>query len=216
MPIKQIRSFLIAKSYDFAMRSTERRCLRQWRQELLSHAQGDVLEIGAGTGINLPHYPKEVTCLILSEPDIHMRRKLQKRVAQIPTLTAEITPWEAAKISSDDNSFDTIVSTLVLCSVPNLQSSLAEIYRLLRPHGKLLFLEHVLSDHLPTRNWQHRIEPLWSLCAGECKLTRDTATAIKFAGLTIDHLTDSPMIGAPSFVSRTIRGIAQKVPSPIA
>lgn len=216
MPFKQIRSYLIAKTYDRAMRSTEKRCLRQWRGDLLQHATGDVLEIGAGTGINLQHYPDTITRLVLSEPDRQMRLKLEERLAQQGQRHINIIPHGIDDIVAADDSFDVVVSTLVLCSVREQKSALNKIYRLLRPGGKLVFLEHVASDHPPTRQWQHRLEPIWSLCAGDCKLTRDTATAIEIAGLKIDQLTDAPMLGAPAFVSRTVRGIATKPLSSIA
>ena len=213
---KQIRSFFIAKSYDLAMRATEKRCLQQWRHELLQHATGEGLEIGAGTGINLPHYPATVTRLVLSEPDRQMRLKLEARLSQYKNRQIDVVAWDADNIAMADHSFDTIVSTLVLCSVPDQPATLAELWRLLRPGGKLIFLEHVLSNHPPTQQWQHRLEPIWSLCAGDCKLTRDTATAIKTAGFTIEELTDAPMVGTPAFVSRTVRGIATKLSSSVA
>ena len=210
MFIKRIRSFLIAKSYDFAMRSTEQHCLQQWRKELLTQAHGDLLEIGAGTGINLPHYPAAVTRMLLSEPDAQMRKLLQRKTAQIQNHKIDIAHWDAELIDLPDASFDTIVSTLVLCSVVNLETSLKEIYRLLRPDGKLLFIEHVISDQPAIQLWQRRIEPFWSFFSGDCQLTRDTATAISSAGLSIEHLTEAPMIGAPAFIRKTIRGSAKK------
>lgn len=210
MFLQQIRSFLIAKSYNFAMASTEKRCLNQWRKELLGSASGDLLEIGAGTGVNLPHYHAKIDSIILSEPDQQMRKHLQRKIAQTTNDSFTIKPWEAEKIDLPDASFDTIVSTLVLCSVPCLNSSLKEIYRLLRPGGKLLFLEHIASDQQATFKWQQRIEPLWSLCAGNCRLTRDTATAIDNNGFNIEKLIEAPMTGAPNFVARTIRGVARK------
>ncbi len=210
MLLQQIRSFLIAKSYNFAMAGTEKRCLNQWRKDLLGFASGDLLEIGAGTGVNLPHYHAKISSITLSEPDQQMRKHLQRTVAQTTNDNFTIKPWEAAEIDLPDASFDTIVSTLVLCSVPCLTSSLNEIYRLLRPGGKLLFLEHIASDQQDTFKWQQRIEPIWSLCAGNCRLTRDTATAISNCGLSIEQLIDAPMDGTPNFVSRTIRGIAVK------
>ncbi len=210
MPIKKIRSFLIAKSYDYAMRSTEKNCLQKWRKELLSHAKGDLLEIGAGTGVNLPHYPEAVTRIILSEPDQQMRKNLLRKTKKNQKDRLDVTHWDAEAIEMPDASFDTIVSTLVLCSVSSLENSLQEIYRLLRPNGTFLFLEHIISNHQPTRNWQHRIEPFWSFCAGDCRLTRDTATAIHSAGFRIEQLTEAPMTGAPAFVRRTIRGTAKK------
>ena len=210
MFLKQIRSYIIAKSYDYAMLSTEKRCLHDWRKKLLAQAHGDLLEIGAGTGVNLPHYPDSVARMTLSEPDAQMRKHLHRKTEQFQRQRLNITPWGAESIEMSDASFDTIVSTLVLCSVPNLEESLSEIYRLLRPDGVLLFLEHVISDHPATRTWQHRIEPLWGLCAGNCHLTRDTATAILATGLNIEQLTEAPMTGAPAFVQRTIRGAARK------
>jgi ubiquinone/menaquinone biosynthesis C-methylase UbiE len=209
--LKQIRSFFMAKSYDRAMRATEKRCLQRWRHELLQHATGEVLEIGAGTGINLPHYPVTVSRLVLSEPDRQMRLKLDKRLSQHDGHKIDVTTWDADNIAAEDHSFDTIVSTLVLCSVPDQLAALAELHRLLRPGGKLIFIEHVLSDHPPTQQWQHRLEPVWSLCAGDCKLTRNTAAAIEATGFSIEQLTDAPMVGTPAFVSRTVRGIATKL-----
>jgi len=210
MPFNKVRSFLIAKSYDYFMRSTEKNCLHEWRGELLSQARGDLLEIGAGSGVNLPHYPETITRMVLSEPDAQMRKKLLRKTAQRQNSKLQITPWRADSIEMPDASFDTIVSTLVLCSVPSLETSLQEIHRLLRPNGVLLFLEHVLSDHPPTAIWQRRIEPFWSFCAGNCRLTRSTASAIDAAGLKIEQLTEAPMTGTPAFVCRTIRGAARK------
>ena len=210
MPIKKVRSFIIAKTYDYAMRSTEKKCLSGWRKDLLSHASGDLLEIGAGTGVNLPHYPEAVTRIVLSEPDAQMRKNLQKKTVEKQKDKLNITHWDAEAIEMPDASFDTIVSTLVLCSVPSPETSLKEIYRLLRPNGVLLFLEHIASDHPPTLIWQRRIEPFWSLCAGNCRLTRDTAATINAAGLNIEQLTEAPMTGTPAFVRRTIRGVARK------
>jgi len=200
----------MAKSYDYAMRSTEKKCLQQWRANLLSQAKGDLLEIGAGTGVNIPHYPENVSRITLSEPDMQMRKILEHKTLTVQESRINITPWGVESIDMPNSSFDTIVSTLVLCSVPNLEKSLKEIYRLLRPQGTFLFLEHVISDHPPTLNWQRRIEPFWSFCAGNCRLTRDTSTAIHAAGLKIEQLTEAPMIGVPAFVRRTIRGSATK------
>ncbi len=209
MPIKKIRSYLIAKAYDFAMQATERRCLSAWRQELFAFARGDLLEIGAGTGVNLHHYPEQAKRIVLCEPDGQMRKVLAGNSARYQR-DVEIRKDRAEKIDLPDASFDTVVSTLVLCSVHCQQTALKEIYRLLRPDGRLIFLEHIISAHPKTRAWQQRIEPLWSFCAGDCRLTRDTPKAIQGAGFHIDHLTDAPMAGAPAFVKRTVRGIARK------
>ncbi len=208
-PLKKIRSLLMAASYDLLMNSTEQRCLSAWRRDLLGAARGDLLEIGAGTGLNLAYYPDRTASLTLSEPDPYMRRKLKEKLAgQLRPVT--LAPWVAEDIALPDSSFDTVVSTLVLCSVGCLRSSLQEIYRILRPGGQLLFMEHIVSDHPGTRRWQKRLEPAWSLCAGDCRLTRDTGSAITAAGLIIEQLREEAMVGTPAFVSRTIRGVARK------
>ena len=197
-----LRSYLIARIYDLAMSGTERRCLGPWRGELLAQAEGDLLEIGAGTGANLPHYPPTTRRITLCEPDSQMRRRLQVKSREKPGRAVAIARWPAEKIDLPDASFDTIVSTLVLCSVTSLDNSLREIYRLLRPGGKLLFLEHVISDRPATRVWQHRIEPFWSFCAGDCRLTRDTENAIRSAGLRIRKTDRSATDRSPGFCAQ--------------
>ena len=210
MPIKNIRSLLIAKTYDFAMKGAEQRCLAKWRKEILAAARGDLLEIGAGTGMNIQHYPRQTSTITLSEPDFQMRKQLSRKVDKLKDQRINVIDWEAESVNRPDSSFDTIVSTLVLCSVNCQSSSLKEIYRLLRPGGSLLFMEHVISDQSKILAWQHRIEPFWSFCAGDCRLTRDTGKAILSAGFNMEWLTEEPMLGAPAFVKRTIRGVAKK------
>ena len=208
--LKQLRSRLIAGIYDIALAPTERRCLGEWRRELLAQSEGTLLEIGAGTGINLRYYPQQATRILLCEPDPQMRQQLQIKTAHAAQTRVEITGWQAEAIDLPDDSIDTIVTTLVLCSVASLETSLREIHRLLKPDGKLLFLEHVISNDPRTRRWQQRIEPFWSLCAADCHLTRDTERAIRTAGFNIEQLIEAPISGAPAFLRRTIRGLARK------
>ncbi len=199
----------MAHAYDWVMQRSERLGLSIWRAELLSNAQGRVLEIGAGTGVNLHHYPPQ-TDLILSEPDRFMRGKLQRRLQQTHAASPQLVNWPATNLALPDNSLDTIVSTLVLCSVNDQPQSLAELYRVLRPGGVLLFLEHVIAQKPETIRWQRRVEPLWSYCCGNCRLTRDTGRAIKVAGFLLESCTDQALPGAPAIVRRTIRGLARK------
>jgi len=137
-------SLFMAMIYDRFMDATEEACLRRWRGELLADLEGDVLELGAGTGANLPHHPRDLSRLVLTEPDKHMRRQLEAR-ARERRPDAEVTPASASALPFADASFDAVVSTLVLCSVPELDTTLREVWRVLKPGGRFLFLEHVAA-----------------------------------------------------------------------
>lgn len=204
-------SWLLAKCYDIAMRRTERLCLHHWRRELLATASGDILEIGAGTGSNLRHYSQQQQPLTLSEPDSWMRQQLQKKLARHhfrrPII---VNDWCAEEIGLPDRSVDTVVSTLVLCSVQDQQQALKEIERVLRPGGQLLFIEHVRSDNETTARWQQRFESLWRCACGNCHLTRETALSIENCGLKIEMLQDTEMLSVPAIVRRTLWGRAYK------
>jgi ubiquinone/menaquinone biosynthesis C-methylase UbiE len=209
-------SWLLAAIYDRHMAACERAGLSSWRAQLLGRATGRVLEIGAGTGVNLEHYPTHVEQLVLLEPDRHMRKKLAARVAEIEAENRSagrltILDGVAEDIAVPDASFDTVVSTLVLCSVSDLDRALTEIYRVLVPGGRLLFLEHVLAAaHTSRRAWQRRLEPVWKHLAGNCHLTRDTAAAIEDAGFMLEHVERESMRKALPIVRPTVRGTAVK------
>jgi ubiquinone/menaquinone biosynthesis C-methylase UbiE len=201
-------SLLMAAIYDRFMRSTERACFEAWRRELLSPLTGDVLEIGAGTGRNLDHYPR-LDRLVLAEPDRHMRAKLVTRTGTSSVARSiDVVPWTAEALDAPDASFDAVVSTLVLCSVEDVDRSLREIRRVLRPSGKLVFLEHVVSDRRSRRVWQERLEPFWRPIAGNCHLCRDTARALEDAGFTFDPIVRDSARKALPIVRATIRGYA--------
>lgn len=200
----------MASVYDRFMRATERACLQDWRGELLGGVSGDVLEIGAGTGANLAHYPGGVTRLVLTDPDRFMIAKLEARVRQMGRRGVEVHVAPATALPFGDASFDAVVSTLVLCSVPDVEATLAEVRRVLRPGGAFVYLEHVAAEDAPSRlRWQRRIEPLWSRVAGNCHLTRQTGGAIRRAGFVIDHEARESMRRALPIVRPTVRGIAR-------
>ena len=201
--------WLMAKAYDWFMQGAEEACLQEWREELLAGAEGRTLEVGVGTGINLPLYPEAVSALSVVEPDRHMRAELSDRLEGAPVDGVEVVDAEAEALPFDDDQFDTAVSTLVMCSVGDPHRALAEIRRVLRPGGRLLFLEHVAAHDNPgRRKWQGRIEPVWKRLTGNCHLTRETADVIRTAGFEIDQLTRESMRQALPIVRPTIRGTA--------
>ena len=134
--------FWLAPVYDRVMRGSEEACLRDWRRALLRSVRGRVLEIGAGTGANLPYYGPEVSELVLAEPDPRMRRQLEQAL-ESSSRKATVSDARADALPFEDARFDAVVSTLVLCSVESLERSLSEIARVLVPGGRLHFLEHV-------------------------------------------------------------------------
>lgn len=204
-------SLLTAHFYDRVMAKTEAACLRAWRRGLLAQAGGEVLEIGAGTGANIAFYPDRVTRLVLSEPDRHMRRILQAKAGGLRLDNVSILGGAAEHIETDDASFDTVVTTLVCCSVTDLDACLGEIRRVLRPGGSLLFLEHVAAARgSARRRWQNGLNPLWKTCMGNCHLNRETEQAITAAGFEILRIERDSMHTAPPVVRPTIRGIAKK------
>ncbi len=201
----------LPRIYDGLMQVTERACLRHWRAELLKDARGRVLEVGAGSGANLPYYPAGVAELILVEPERILRGKLRSRLpAAAPwRVRVERRPLERLQLRAGE--LDTVVMTLVLCSLPRPQQALAQLFRALRPGGRLIFIEHVAATGRPQRlRWQQRIEPLWKRVFGNCHLTRDSEALIAAAGFRFDSLTRTSMRKAFPLVRPSIRGVARK------
>lgn len=194
------------------MSKTEEACLQQWRKELLEQVSGDVLEIGAGTGANIKFYPSSINSLVLSEPDKNMRKQIENKITGSHRHNIRITTCSAETIKAGDNSFDFVVSALVCCSVKNLESTFAEIKRVLKPGGSLVFIEHVAAkEGTKRRVWQHRINPFWRKVAGNCHLIRETESEIIKAGFEIKSIKRESMRKAIPIVRPTIRGIAVKL-----
>jgi len=203
--------WLLAAVYNRIIEPSEVACLRHWRADLLHGLVGDVLEVGAGTGLNLPHYPRTLTRLVLSEPDPYMRRRLAQLAHAESWERAEILDGSLESLPLPANAFDAVVATLVLCSVRRLDQALAEIRRVLKPGGRFFFIEHVAAEDRPRRlKWQHWIEPFWRPISGNCHLTRRTAAAIVAAGFTPVELKRESMRKAWPLVRPTIRGVALK------
>ncbi|HEU4977092.1 MAG TPA: class I SAM-dependent methyltransferase [Baekduia sp.] len=176
-----------AAIYDPVMRQSERSGNADRRRELLRDARGTVLELGAGTGANLEHYPDGVE-LVLTEPEGPMARRLREHVAQRRP-GARVIEAAAERLPLPDASVDTVVATLVLCTVGDLGAALAEIRRVLRPDGHLLFLEHVASEPgTRERRIQDAIERPWHALAHGCHTNRETVAALQAAGFAVDDL----------------------------
>lgn len=204
-------SFIIACFYDRFMANAEDACLRGWRQELLKRVHGDVLEIGAGTGANANYYPAEVTRLVLTEPDRHMRKVLERNIAKKQSGNVQVSGGTAEQILFANETFDCVVASLVCCSVNSLAGTLEEVKRVLKPGGQFVFLEHVAAaEGTSRRRWQNWINPVWRPVMGNCHLNRETEKAIVAAGFTIREITRESMRKALPLVRPTIRGIAEK------
>ncbi len=200
---------LLAAVYDVFTRETEEACLSRWRAELLREVSGDVLEVGAGTGLNVPWYSRAVRRLVLSEPDEFMRRHIVERLHAHADLNAQVIGAAADDLPLRSESLDYVVATLVLCSVPDEARALTEIRRVLKPGGRFVFIEHVAAEDRPRRlKWQRRLEPVWKRVAGNCHLTRHTEAAITDAGFDIERIERESMRKAVPIVRPTIRGVA--------
>lgn len=200
---------MFSAMYDRAFEATEEAGLREMRRGLLAGARGRVLELGAGTGLNLELYPEGIEALTLTEPDPHMTKQLRKRLAESPRAGAEAVEAPAEKLPFPDDSFDTAVVTLVLCTVPDPTAALAEIKRVLKPGGQLLFLEHVRSGDPGLARWQDRLERPWRFLGDGCHCNRDTVAAIDAAGFELGDVEDDTLPKAPPLVRPLVKGAAR-------
>jgi ubiquinone/menaquinone biosynthesis C-methylase UbiE len=206
-----MRRRVFAALYDTVSKGSEAAGLREERRALLAGAEGATIEIGPGTGLNLEHYPEAVTRLVLAEPDPHMRRRLRQRVDALG-LAAEIIAAPAERLPFPDATFDTAVVTLVLCSVPDQEVALAEIARVLRPNGRLLFLEHVRAGDPRVAKRQDRIRPLYNLVG--CNPNRETLRAIEASALRVESVRHGEVPKAPKVERPMIVGTARRSAPP--
>ncbi len=199
---------VFATIYDPFLWWAERSGMADRRRGLLGSARGSVLELGAGTGLNLPHYPDNLDRLVLTEPDEAMARRLERRLerlgrrGKVVRATAESLPFE-------DRSFDTVVSTLVLCTVEDPEGSLREIRRVLRPGGSLLFLEHVRSDDARLARWQDRLHTPWRSFACGCRCNRDTLEIMRSENFTVSEVGRGEWRRMPPIVRPLVSGRAR-------
>ncbi|MDE2134155.1 MAG: class I SAM-dependent methyltransferase [Alphaproteobacteria bacterium] len=178
------RDAIVPRLCDLSMRN---KLLRPYRERVTGGAEGRVLEIGAGGGMNLPLYGARVTEILALEPDHHLTTKAGRRAmdARCPVTFLEAP---AEEIPLDDGSIDTVVTTWTLCSIKDAAGALGEMRRVLRPNGQLLFVEHGLAPDTSVRRWQNRIDSVWTRVSGGCHLNRPIVAMIETSGFKIDRL----------------------------
>jgi SAM-dependent methyltransferase len=200
---------LFAAVYNSVLWAGELAGMRSRRRDLLALARGRTLEVGSGTGLNVSHYPGDLDELILAEPAAPMRRRLSKAVGR-SNRTATILDATAERLPVDDGSVDTVVATLVLCTVDRPVVVLDEIKRVLRPGGRLLFLEHVRADSAWLAACQDLLERPWKRFAEGCRCNRATVELIDAAGFSVEHRTDSTWRAMPAIVRPIVLGSAAR------
>jgi ubiquinone/menaquinone biosynthesis C-methylase UbiE len=199
---------LFAALYDWGLKKTEEHGLSARREELLKEARGRVIEIGAGTGLNLDHYPRDLEQLVLTEPSAAMAAKLKDRLARDSHM-AEVVAAPAEQLPYPDDYFDFAIATLVLCTVPDPAAALAEIRRVLKSDGCLLLIEHVRSDDPARAKWQDRLEVPWRIFGNGCHCNRETESLVRAAGLDFTTIEHSKLRKSPPLVRPLIQGRAE-------
>ena len=203
-----IAEAFFARFYDRMTAGAEKAGLRAHRQALLTKASGKVLEIGGGTGANLPFYGSGVASLTITEPSEPMARRLERRLEQ-HEVPAEVVRAPAEELPFESGSFDAAVSTLVLCTVGDQARALSELRRVLRPGGRLLFIEHVRSQAPRLARWQERLNPLQRVIGCGCNCNRATLDSAQAAGFTITEVARDELHKVPPWVRPLVVGVAE-------
>ncbi|TLY30407.1 MAG: class I SAM-dependent methyltransferase [Nitrospirae bacterium] len=180
---------------------------QEQREHALASVRGNVLEIGFGTGLNLLHYPKTVTCLTAVDPATLLRNTVAQRTAEL-SFPVELLHLSAETLPFEEGRFDSVVSTLTLCTIPDPVAALREVRRVLKPEGTFVFLEHGRSDDETIAKWQDRLNPIQRIIACGCNLNRPIGALIRQAGLRLDRLDRFQMPGIPRIAGEMYRGIA--------
>src|SRR4051794_31492935 len=198
---------VFAGLYEMSLKATEEAGLAERRRDLLARAEGAALELGAGTGLNLPYYTPNVTELVLTEPGEHMAKRLREHITRAPVPT-QVMDAGAEKLPFGDDRFDTVVATLVLCTIPDAPAAMAEAARVLRPGGRFLFVEHVRSEDPGLARWQDRLHGPWRLFADGCHCNRDTLAALNASPLEVEDVEHGEVPKAAPIIKPLIQGSA--------
>ena len=195
-----------ARIYDPILWLGERRAMGRQRQRLLTQARGLTVEIGSGTGLNLRQYPRHLDRLVLAEPDRAMRERLERRVSELRP-HASVIDATAERLPFADGTVDTVVSTLVLCTVPAPELALREIARVLGPDGQLLFIEHVRASSRVRSFWQDALVGPWRAFASGCYCNRQTTATMAACGFELD-VNEAAWRAMPGIVKPLVYGRA--------
>jgi SAM-dependent methyltransferase len=198
---------IFAAGYDHIMSGPEKATLEAHRKALIPRATGRVLEIGGGTGANLPFYER-VETLTLTEPEKPMVRRLEQRLQQRSS-AAQVLRAPAEDLPFENDSFDAVVSTLVLCTVDDQPRVLRELHRVLKPGGQLLFIEHVRADNERLARWQDRLNGLQTRIGHGCNCNRPTLATMTTTGFEVTQIARDVMRKAPPIVRPLVVGVAQ-------
>ncbi|MFQ5913778.1 MAG: class I SAM-dependent methyltransferase [Nitrospinota bacterium] len=196
---------IFSRVMDWSMGS---RRVQEERERALAPASGDVLEIGFGTGLNLPHYPEGVTCVTAIDPASLRPEKRNRRMAAA-RMPVELVRRSAETLPLEDGRFDCVVSTWTLCTIADAVAALREVGRVLKPEGRFIFLEHGRSNNARVAKWQDRLNPIQRKIACGCNMNRPIDALIHRAGLAVDSLDRFLMPGVPRILGEMYRGIAR-------
>lgn len=185
------------------------KAVKEERRRCLADISGAVLEVGFGSGLNLPYYSRAVTKVVGVDPSNTSARLARKRIAATP-FPVETIGLSAEKLPVADGSFEAIVSTFTLCTIPNVAAALVEMRRALTPTGRFHFVEHGLSPDPNVQRWQERLNSTQQVVFGGCHLNRPIARLIEQAGFTIERLENEYLDGAPKFGGYIYRGVATR------
>jgi ubiquinone/menaquinone biosynthesis C-methylase UbiE len=179
------------------------------RRRVLADVHGDVLEIGFGTGLNLPHYPVHARKITAVDPNPGTLRLAEKQLAASP-IQVEHRVLSSERLPMADGSFDSIVSTFTLCSIKDIAAALREVRRVLKPDGRFFFLEHGLSPETRIARWQHRLTPLMRVIGEGCHLDRPIRRLVEQAGFRVAHCEEHYLPGVPKVGGYLYRGVAEQ------
>jgi ubiquinone/menaquinone biosynthesis C-methylase UbiE len=198
--------YILPRIIDLVMKNKD---MARLRADWVPHAHGDVLEIGIGSGLNLPFYSSEVRRLYGVEPSVELQRLARVRAASATTKVEFLSQSAEEALPLSDQSIDTVVITWTLCSIADPPSALRQMKRVLKPSGLLIFVEHGRAPDPKVSTWQDRITPVWKRIGGGCHLNRNIDVLLKDAGFKIEELETNYLPG-PRPMTYTYRGFARR------